>query len=110
MDQPPIQLQSKTHNSLSIEVKYRLANRTVQYRFEIRAVGTQDWTSYRFNQSQNDIYTIKKLKPWTEYQVKVIPEHKEANDIGRMSRTKNFTTAQGCKLLCVFFSICCFSI
>ncbi|XP_046839049.1 uncharacterized protein LOC124433295 [Xenia sp. Carnegie-2017] len=95
VDQPPIQLQSKTHNSLSIEVKYRLANRTVQYRFEIRAVGTQDWTSYRFNQSQNDIYTIKKLKPWTEYQVKVIPEHKEANDIGRMSRTKNFTTAQG---------------
>ena len=97
VDQPPIQLQTTTEDSVELDVPYRLANITVKYEFEFRAVNASKWEKKTFNLSRSNIYSIKGLEPWTEYELKVTPIHRNGYDAGRTSRIERFTTLQGGK-------------
>jgi hypothetical protein len=98
VDQPPVDFPTITENSVEVYVPYALANKTEKYEFEFRAVDAAKWQRKTYDPSQSDIYIIKKLEPWTEYEIKVTPVHRDG-DVGRTSRIEKFTTKQGGKRL-----------
>ncbi|CAB3994627.1 G- coupled receptor 112 [Paramuricea clavata] len=93
VDQPPLQLPTITEDSVDINVPYRLANITVKYDFEYRAVNASKWEKKTRAPNPSHIYRIQELEPWTEYELKVTPIHR--HDTGRTSRIIRFTTLQG---------------
>ena len=94
--QPPVEVRSKTENSVEIGVPYRLANITVEYKFEFRVVNESKWKEKKYPRMKKNIYSILGLVPWTEYELKVTPIHRDnLNDPGRTSRIERFRTLQG---------------
>ena len=93
--QPPVEVRSKTETSVEIGVPYRLANITVEYWFEFRVVNDSEWTDKIFASTKKNIYSIMGLVPWTEYELRVTPVHREGYDPGRTSRIERFRTLQG---------------
>ncbi|XP_028403605.1 uncharacterized protein LOC114526261 isoform X2 [Dendronephthya gigantea] len=93
----PLLVYPKTEKSVVAEVPYRLANITEKYVFEYRAVTVSEWTRLELKTKVKGIeYSITGLKPWTKYEVKVTPVHRNGDkDPDKTSDIKSVTTLQG---------------
>ena len=92
-------LYPETESSVVAEVPYRLANITLEYVFEYRAVTASKWERRALNTNlKSNVYSITGLKPWTKYEVKVTPVHRNGDkDPDKTSDIKTVTTFQGSK-------------